>query len=560
VQGLAARMNLHVDKAMTASMAPDFLARGGDMGAAMRGFDWASTSLGPPQAWPDTLKTCLRIMLASRQPMWVWWGPELINFYNDAYLPIIGGKHPHALGRPARQVWAEIWDQISERIAAAMQGEASYSEAELLVMQRNGYPEESYYTFSFSPVPEEDGSIGGIVCANTDDTDRVIGARRLALLREIASRTWDANTVTDVYALSAEALASDPRDMPFAMLYRLDDDGAGATLCGRCGIDVGHPAAPESLALDSGASWPVSTVVRSGTRRMVTRLGEKFAPLPKGPWNDAPQDALVLPLAASAEAAPRGILIVAANPYRRQGDDGFETFATLVARQIAAAVVNIETYEAERERAKSADSLALEIEHRRRIERHQNLLLDELNHRVKNTLATVQAMAIQTLKGVALQARDAFLARLFALSSQHDLLTLDNWEGASLEGVVRRALRPWREEDQTRFKVEGPAVHLGTKRALALGMAFHELATNAAKYGAFSNQTGMVHVTWTIEPDGARLKLRWEEQGGPLVLQPQKHGFGLRLLEHGLTREISGKVTLDFRPEGLVSEWDMKLL
>jgi two-component sensor histidine kinase len=560
VQGLPARMNLHVNKAVTASMAPDFLARGGEMGAAMRDFDWASTSLGPPQAWPGTLKTCLRIMLASRQPMWVWWGPELINFYNDAYLPIIGGKHPHALGRPARQVWAEIWDQISERIAAAMQGEASYAEAELLVMQRNGYPEESYYTFSFSPVPEEDGSIGGIVCANTDDTDRVIGARRLALLREIASRTWDANTVTEVYALSAEALAADPRDMPFAMLYRLDDDGAGATLCGQCGIAPGHPAAPESLALDSGASWPVSNVVRSGTRRMVTRLGEKFAPLPKGPWNDAPQDALVLPLAASAEAAPRGVLILAANPYRRREDDGFETFATLVARQIAAAVVNIETYEAERERAKSADSLALEMEHRRRIERHQNLLLDELNHRVKNTLATVQAMAIQTLKGVTLQARDTFLARLFALSSQHDLLTLDNWEGASLEGVVRRALRPWREEGQVRFKVEGPAVHLDTKRALALGMAFHELATNAAKYGAFSNQTGMVHVTWIIEPDGARLKLRWEETGGPLVSQPQKHGFGLRLLERGLTREISGKVTLDFRPEGLMSEWDMKLL
>jgi PAS domain-containing protein len=109
-------------------------------------------------------------MLASRQPMWVWWGPELINFYNDAYLPIIGGKHPDALGQPAQQVWHEIWDQIRERIAAAMAGEATYSEAEMLLMHRNGYPEETYYTFSFSPVPEEDGRIGGIVCANTDDT------------------------------------------------------------------------------------------------------------------------------------------------------------------------------------------------------------------------------------------------------------------------------------------------------------------------------------------------------------------------------------------------------
>ncbi|HWM61689.1 MAG TPA: PAS domain-containing protein, partial [Rhizomicrobium sp.] len=188
----------------------------------MRAFDWASTPLGPPEAWPRTLRTCLRIMLASRQPMWVWWGPELINFYNDAYLPIIGDKHPAALGRRAHKVWAEIWDQIQERVAAAMAGESSYAEAEMMLMRRGGYPEESYYTFSFSPVPEEDGSIGGIVCANSEDTDRVIGARRLALLREIASRTWEADTVEDVYALAARALASDPRDMPFALIYRFE--------------------------------------------------------------------------------------------------------------------------------------------------------------------------------------------------------------------------------------------------------------------------------------------------------------------------------------------------
>ena len=119
--------------------------------------------------------------------------------------------------------------------------------------------------------------------------------------------------------------------------------------------------------------------------------------VPQGPWSDAPEEALLLPLATTADTAPRGVLILAVNPYRRRGDDSFENFAALVARQIASAIVT-SSLEAERERAKSADSLALEIEHRRRIERHQNLLLDELNHRVKNTLATVQAMAIQTIK------------------------------------------------------------------------------------------------------------------------------------------------------------------
>ena len=265
-----------------------------------------------------------------------------------------------------------------------------------------------------------------------------------------------------------------------------------------------------------------------------------------------------MPVSTSAEAAPRGVLILGANPCRGPGES-FENFAVLVARQIASTIVSVETFEVERERAKSADVLALEIEHRRRIERQQNLLLDELNHRVKNTLATVQAMAVQTLKGVDVPLREAFIARLFALSSQHDLLTLDNWEGASLEGVVRRALRPWREEERSRFHVEGPAVHLDPKRALALGMGFHELATNAAKYGAFSNDNGTVSVTWTINPDSNVLTLGWEETGGPPICAPARKGFGLRLIEHGLGREVAGPVRLDFAPQGLTCAWDMKL-
>jgi len=552
-------MNVFQVKSPLQRPSPEFMAGGGEMGAAIRAFNWGATSLGPPESWPRTLRTCLRILLASRQPMWVWWGPQLINFYNDAYLPIIGGKHPGALGQPAREVWPEIWDQIKDRIHAAMGGESSYSEAEMLIMRRHGYPEETYYTFSFSPVPEEDGSIGGLVCANSDDTDRVIGGRRLALLRELASRTWDADTVSEVFALSARALATDPRDMPFALIYRFDEDGARATLCGATGIAPGHAAAPDTITLDGNTPWPVSEVMRGGARRMVTRLAEKFSELPKGPWSDAPEDALLMPLALSADTAPRGVLILAINPYRRRGDESFENFAALVARQIASAVVNIESFEVERERAKSADSLTLEIEHRRRIERHQNLLLDELNHRVKNTLATVQAMAIQTMKGVDIAARDAFLARLFALSSQHDLLTLDNWEGASLEGVVRRALRPWREDEHVRFTVEGPPVHLTPKRALALGMTLHELATNAAKYGALSNATGAVHVRWAVQPDGKTLSFAWDERGGPPVKAPERRGFGLRLIEHGMAREISGDVLLDFRERGLVCQWDMKL-
>ena len=127
-------------------------------------------------------------MLTSRQPIWIGWGRELIYFYNDPYKSIIGGKHPWALGRPTTEVWREIWNDIGPMLDTATGGgQGTYVEAQLLIMERNGYPEETYYTFSYSPIPNDDGTVGGIICANSDDTQRVISERQLALLRELAA-------------------------------------------------------------------------------------------------------------------------------------------------------------------------------------------------------------------------------------------------------------------------------------------------------------------------------------------------------------------------------------
>ena len=176
-------------------MVPNFLAGGGEMGALMRALDWDPTPLGPPDQWPQSLKTAVRIMLTSRQPIWIGWGSELIYLYNDPYKSIIGGKHPWALGKPTSTVWQEIWGDIGPMLATAMAGiEGTYVEEQLLIMERNGYPEETYYTFSYSPIPDDDGSAGGIICANTDDTQRVIGERQLSLLRQLAADASEART------------------------------------------------------------------------------------------------------------------------------------------------------------------------------------------------------------------------------------------------------------------------------------------------------------------------------------------------------------------------------
>src|SRR5690242_10530732 len=171
------------------------LIAGGEMGERIRAFDWSQTPLGPIESWPRSLITAVRIMLTSRQPFWLGWGEQLIKLYNDPYKAIVGGKHPHALGQPASVVWREIWDEIGPMLTTAMGGlEGTYVEAQLLIMERNGYPEETYYTFSYSPIPDDDGTAGGIICANTDDTQRVIGERQLALLRELAAGTVDARS------------------------------------------------------------------------------------------------------------------------------------------------------------------------------------------------------------------------------------------------------------------------------------------------------------------------------------------------------------------------------
>ena len=332
-------------------------AGGGETGAIMRSLDWSRHPLGAVEQWPQSLKTTVRIMLTSRQPMFVWWGEQLINLYNDAYKSIVGGKHPKALGQPASEVWHEIWDQVGPRAESAMlKNEGTYDEALLLIMERNGYPEETYYTFSYSLVPNDQGGTGGIICANTDDTQRIIGERQLALLRELAAKTADARTFDDACTRSAKCLETNPYDLPFAMIYLVDPGQECVVLAGTSGIERNHPAIPERISLDSDSPWPFAEAIATHKPCLVADLEALFGNLPTGAWQRPPHQAVIVPIAASGQTGQAGILIVGLNPFRLF-DDNYSGFIDLVAAQIAASIANAQAYEEERKRAEALAEL-----------------------------------------------------------------------------------------------------------------------------------------------------------------------------------------------------------
>ncbi|PLP98411.1 two-component system sensor histidine kinase/response regulator [Cupriavidus pauculus] len=325
------------------------------MAALIRQFDWHTTPLGPPAQWPQSLKTAIRIMLTSRQPIWIGWGPDLLFFYNDPYKAIIGGKHPVALGRPTAEVWHELWPDIGPLLATAMAGtEGTFVEQKLLIMERNGYPEETYYTFSYSPVPDDHGGTGGIICANSDDTERVVAERQLNLLRELATSATNARSGVDASRLAVSALQVNAWDIPFALLYVGERGAETLGLRGSAGIVGDHPAAPQTLDVDDPlAAWPAGAAMRTGTPVRVDDPGSRFAvPLPRGAWQMAPRAAVVLPVQLSGESMPSGVLVVGLNPCRLLGDR-YRAFLDLVVGQISQAISYANAYEEERRRAEA---------------------------------------------------------------------------------------------------------------------------------------------------------------------------------------------------------------
>ena len=336
----------------------DFLAGGGEMGALIRSIDWSSTPLGPIASWPQSLRTALGICLTSRFPILIWWGPQYIKLYNDAYRMVIGAKHPRAMGRPGAEVWGEIWNIIGPMLDGVVhRGEATWSDDLMLHLVRYGYTEECYFTFSYSPIRDESGAVAGVFSAIAETTERVLSERRLATLRVISERTSnETNSPVAACRAAGEALGSNPEDVPFALIYLLDDATKRLTLASATGLAVGLRASPHEITLganrssENAGSWPLDAVIESGTALVLDDLTTRFEPIIDRPWPEPVRSALALPIARPGQDRPYGVLVAGVSP-RRALDDAYRSFFDLAAGIVARSVANARAYEEERERA-----------------------------------------------------------------------------------------------------------------------------------------------------------------------------------------------------------------
>jgi signal transduction histidine kinase/two-component SAPR family response regulator len=340
----------------------DWLTGGGEMGQLIRDYDWSQNPLGPIESWPQSLRSAVSILLPSKAQIAMFWGPDLITLYNDAYRPVLGKKHPGALGLPGKEVWSELWETgLRSLFEGVLQtGEAFWGRDHPFALERGGFPEETFFDISYDPVRDESGKVAGLFCIVSETTARVITERRLSTLRDLSLfAAVEAKSVDDACRTVAEILSNNRHDIPFALIYLLDESRQSARLAGISGLEAGAAAAPMRVAIsEAGAAdpWSFNTVMLTNTPLEITDVIQCCGELSAGVWPEPPHTAMVMPIGASGQDRLVGFLVAGASP-RRPLDAQYRGFFDLLTTQIATTVANARAYEEERRRAESLAEL-----------------------------------------------------------------------------------------------------------------------------------------------------------------------------------------------------------
>ena len=470
------------------------------MSAHIRAKDWSKTSLGHPDSWPSSLTLVVNLMLASGFPMAVRWGPDFVMIYNDGYRPILGDKHPRALGLPFRQVWSEVQAELAPLHEGILSGERSafFQEDLLLKIQRHGSEwEEAHFTVSYSPIPDAlaPTGVGGVLITAIEITNRVLMEEALRKSEERYQSamhlgrigSWEVDFVKKVRTWTREGMALFGINLP---------DGVGQV--GGQSDEFLQAMHPEDRHLLS-------------QYHAVTDNQDSFP----AEYRVIKPDGQICWLAGYGRVLDRG-------------PDGK-----------AHRVINVAT----------------DITERKSAEQHQQFLLQELSHRSKNLLTIIQSIADQSLRNSSDKKdfRDRFYGRLQSVAASNDLLTHGDWRGSSLRELIEFQLAPFADLSSSQVEIWGPEVNLVADASQAIGLALHELATNAVKYGALSSSLGRIFISWTVDqtPGGDGLKLDWQERGGPSATPPKQTGFGQVVIKRMIEQAVQGSVELNFANDGL---------
>ena len=462
------------------------------MGELIRAFDWASTPVGPPETWPQSLRLTIRLMLNSQHPMFIWWGEELIQFYNDGYRQTMGPEmHPSALGARGRECWTDIWPIIGPQIEYVMAGKgATWNVDQMVPINRTGTPEEVWWTYGYSPIDLDD-KVGGVLVVCNDVTEQHMMTESLKDRTQRLAQLFE-------QAPSFIAAMRGP-DHVFEMA-----NAAYRRMIGNRAI-IGKPVAmalPEIR--DQGLIELLDNVYRTGE----AHVGRRTPVMLQGDASHPPRlhylDFVYEPI-VDADGTISGVFV-----------DGQDVTAHTT------------------------------------LEKRLALINDELRHRSKNMLAMIGAVASQTLRTSADPgALQRFHARLAAFGAAQDALAGSAGSTGGVRDVITMALNAHAPQS-TRFEISGPEIVIGSRQALSLALAVHELATNATKYGALSNDTGIVSVRWWTDcAERGTFRFEWTERGGPTVTAPSRKGFGSRMVESVLAADFGGQVTMRFDPEGV---------
>lgn len=468
----------------------------GEIVALLRGWTGAEIALGPPDGWPAHLRNALQLILLSPSAMTLLWGEQGLMLYNDAYSVIAGARHPGILGVSVFEAWPEVADFNREVMATVFAGKPlSYRDLPF-VFYRNGAAEEVWLNVDYSPVLDEEGTVGGVLALVTETTERV---RAEQTLRRREQELAQVQKIGRVGGLEVDLRSGfrNRRSPEYLAIHGLPPEATRETH--QDWVRRIHP--DERLAVEAH--------FREAVQGTATEYQAEYRII-------RPSDGQVRWIAATAQI--------------ERGENG-EPLRLVGAH--------------------------LDVTERKEAEAEQRLLMQELAHRVKNTMAMIQALASQTLRNATTLegARETFTARLAALSRAHDLLVGGRRADASVADIAQSIIAL--QGDPERFRIRGSEVVLGPKGALALTLILHELTTNAVKYGALSNDKGVVTLSWGVdEIEGVKqFRLRWQESGGPRVSEPSRKGFGSRLIERSFPAARNGTASA-YLPAGLVFTLD----